>query len=278
MIKIFLTVRNRLAITKKCIHALKVHSELPHQIYVYNNNTNYLLEEHFAYFMKAYEKRVIHQITFTTPETTFNAFSKAATCNFFGKQHNEDPNKDKYSFLVMLDNDIIVTPGWDQIIRSAWKYVNKNKLTDVKVIGQQPGGIKGLVKVDHKITDNITARIGKLGGSGLWSVRSNFFTDVGFLDLKQLVGQDKKHDQLYWRLMEQTTKGRPYIMGVKAKLGIHCGSEAGSVCNVLTRGRNKAGQVLNDIKFPEAEKTIDSYDFDKFYEKISKSERMLNDW
>jgi hypothetical protein len=98
MIKIFLTVRNRLAITKKCIEALKKHSTIRHQLYVYNNQTNHLLEEHFKYFYKLYSRGLVSQVSFTSDDSNFNAFSKASTCNFFGSQHEHDPNKDKYNF------------------------------------------------------------------------------------------------------------------------------------------------------------------------------------
>ena len=54
MIKIFLTVRNRLAITKKCIQAIHKHSTMPYQLYVYNNQTNYKLDEHFEYFYELF--------------------------------------------------------------------------------------------------------------------------------------------------------------------------------------------------------------------------------
>ncbi len=54
MYKIMLTVRNRLSVTKKAIHALKYHSKIPHQIYIYDNLTNYKLDEHF------YDKYIIN--------------------------------------------------------------------------------------------------------------------------------------------------------------------------------------------------------------------------
>ena len=57
MVKIFMSVRNRLGITKKCIEALKKHSKLPHQIYVYDNETNYRLRDHFDYFADLYERK-----------------------------------------------------------------------------------------------------------------------------------------------------------------------------------------------------------------------------
>jgi hypothetical protein len=271
MIKICITVRNRLAITKKCLEAIKRHSILPHQIYIYDNNTNYLLNEHFKYFQKLYKKREISQITFTTIESTFNAFSKAVTFNLFGRQHEEDPQKDSYDFLLLLDNDIIVTPGYDQKLSAVWKYMEKKKMKDIKIVGQSPGGIKGKEKIEH-IIGKMKGRKGKLGGSGLWAFRNNFFRDIGFLDLKSLVGHNKKHDQQYWHKCEKATNGEPYIFALHEKLGIHCGRVAGSVCNKLTSNKNA------NINFEAAEKEIDNTDFDTFYEKIVNDKYLIGNW
>jgi hypothetical protein len=276
MIKIFLTVRNRLEITKKCIHALKLHSKIPHSLYVYDNASNYMVENHFAYFCKMYMDGYVDQICFTSEKSTFDAFSKASTCNFFGQQHEQDPKKNKYEFLVMLDNDIIVTPEWDLKLREAWKYVINKKMTDVKVIGQRPGGIKNVTPTEYRISESIIGRVGKLGGSGLWSVRNDFFRDVGFLDLNRLVNHDKKHDQLYWVAMDRATRGNPYIMGLNQKLGIHCGREAGSVCNVLTR--NRGADKKEKIKFKLAEEKISNLSFDDFYKNINNDKHLVGGW
>jgi len=276
MIKIFITVRNRLAITKKCIESLILHSELPHRIYVYDNASNHRLEEHFQFFHELYSRKLISQVTFTSEASTFNAFSKASTCNFFGLQHEQDPQKDSYEFLLMLDNDIIMTPAWDKTLKQAWNFVNKRKLRHVKIIGQLPGGIKSR-KETHNINENLLGKVGTLGGSGLWSVRPNFFRDVGYLNIRQLVGHDKKHDQQYWRLLAKASAGKPYIMGVNKKLGIHCGKQAGSVCNKLTRNRNRKDK-LDLIKFENAEKRIDSQDFKTFYDSIVNDQGLIRDW
>ena len=278
MIKIFLTVRNRLGITMKCIEAIKRHTTTPYQLYVYNNQTNYLLDEHFKYFLKLYSKGLVSQLCFTTNESTFNAFSKASTCNFFGHQHENDPQKDSYNFLLMLDNDIILTPGWDTYLLQAWKYVRKNNHNHIKIIGQLPGGIKSKSE-EHKIREDMIGRAGILGGSGLWSVRPNFFREVGFLDLKQLVGQNKMHDQLYWRLLARSTNGKPYIMGINKKLGVHCGKICNSVCNVLTRNRNIKGEkLLETIKFAESDEKIRQTDFDTFFKQIYEDKQLIGDW
>jgi len=275
MVKIFLTVRNRLAITKKCIEALKKHSTISYQLFVYDNATNYLIKEHFEYFSRLYEKGLVTQVTFTTEESTFHAFSKASTCNFFGRQHEEDPNKDKYTFLLFLDNDVIVTPKWDEKLKIAWKYVNKAGMNHIKVIGQLPGGIKNKEGPVLNIA-GMEARAGRLGGSGFWSVRPNFFRDVGFLDLKQLVGQDKRHDQLYWHLLQHASKGKPYILGLRERLRIHCGPKVGSICNRLTR--NKGPDRLNMIKFEHVEENISKMDFDEFFSWISNNRTLIKGW
>ncbi len=278
MIKIFLSVRNRLAITKKCIEALEKHSTIPHQIYVYDNDSNYLIDEHFDYFCEMYKKGIIAQVTFTTTKTTFNAFSKASACNFFGQQHEQDPHKDGYVFLLMLDNDIIVTPEWDRKLATSWKYINKNKLNDIKVVGQTPGGIKNK-KTVVKINEELQGRTGKLGGSGLWSVRTNFFDDVGLLNLSELVGFDKKHDQNYWRLLDISTGGKPYILALNQKLGIHCGKMAGSVCNRLTTNKKMPEEKrLELIKFEKAEDRIEKLTFSEFFNIIHTDKVLMADW
>jgi len=149
-------------------------------------------------------------------------------------------------------------------------------LKHVKVIGQLPGGIKSK-KESHNITKEIIGKVGALGGSGLWSVQPNFFKTVGFLDLRALVGFDKRHDQSYWRLLQKSSPGKPYIMGINQKLGIHCGKRAGSVCNKLTGNRTNKNR-LELIKFEGAEKRIDSMDFTTFYKSIINDQVLIGNW
>lgn len=278
MYKVFISVRNRLAMTCKCLAALKKHSVLPHQIFVYDNLTTNKIDEHFMYLSLLYQKGIISQATFNTTDSTFNAFSKAVACNQFLFNHEQDPNKDKCDFLLFLDNDIIVTPGFDQILKQAWIDVKKYKMNNIKVIGQLPGGIKAKKDLTEKIS-GFPAKTGKNGGSALWSISPNFAREVGYLDIQPLVGHNKKHDQHYWVKLEHASKGMDYILGLQHTLGIHCGRTAGSVCNTLTRNRNVKESRLNDlIKFGEAEEKIDSLSFDQFYELIKNDKSMIGDW
>jgi len=276
MIKIFITVRNRLSITKKCLLAIKKHSTIPHQIYVYDNLTNHLLKEHFEFWYQMYEKGIINQITFTDQQSTFNAFSKAVSINLFGSQHMFDPNKDKYDYLMMIDNDIILTPEWDKILFNAWNDVKKRKLENIKSITQLPGGIKSKINLDYPIGEK-KAKIGYLSGGGIQCVKSNFFEDIGFLPIKDLVGHNKRSDQIYWRLMEKKTNGKPYVLGLDHKIGIHCGKLTGSMCNTLTRQKNDKN-LMEKIKFKDAEERIEKMSFEEFYEMIRNDKELMNDW
>lgn len=278
MYKVMINCRNRLAITTKCITALTKHSVEKPEIYIYDNLTSHKINEHFMYWNLLYQKGIVQQITFNTKQSTFNAFSKAVSCNQFGYNHEQDPNKDSYDFLLFLDNDIIVTPGFDEILKNAWIDIKKNQMKDIKVISQLPGGIKGKKEVKNKIA-GLKAMSGTFGGSGLWCVKPNFFREIGYLDVNSLVNLHKKHDQNYWIKLGKSTNGRDYILGLDKKLGIHCGKISGSICNILTKNSKVKGSNVEElIKLDHAEKEIDSMNFDMFYEKIKNDKTLANDW
>jgi len=266
MIKIFLSVRNRLSITKKCIEALVKHSKIPHQIHVYDNLTNYKLKNHFEYFYNLYKHGIISKVVFNSQESTFSCFSKVVSCNQFANDHNMDPKKSKYDFITILDNDIIVFPGWDEVILDAWKYVKKKKLNNIKIISQYPGGIKNCEVLKDKIR-NDKIRIGKLGGSAFWNVQSNFFKDVGLINVRTVQNQEKKHDINYWNLLNKSSRGNPYIMGLSFKLCVHVGGMAGSICNTLSRNRNSKDK-FERIKFKDSEERIERMTFKNFFDNV----------
>jgi len=230
------------------------------------------------YFSLLYERGFISQYTVNTKESTYGAFSKAASSNQFGLNHEQDPKKDEVDFLLFLDNDIIILKqGWDLILKNAWDDVKKQNMNNIKIIGQLPGGITARNNTG-KIAGFDSAS-GINGGSGFWSVRPNFFADVGYLDLKELVGFEKKHDQKYWEKLSKLNRGKDYILGLDTKLVIHTGGIAGSVCNNLTKYRISAVVNKNEVvKFEKQEEEIDSLAFDQFYDKIKDDKRLINNW
>lgn len=264
MIKIAINVRNRLAVTKKCIQAIYEYSELDFQLYIYDNLSNHNLKDHFEYFWKLYEKGMITQVTFNTKDSTFDAFSKAAALNQFGHNHEQDPRREEFLYLMFLDNDMLVMPGWDTTLRDAWNDVNKLKMSNIKVICQHPGGMKSTNVIPQKMAghDSVT---GKFGGSGFWSVRTDFYRDVGFLKMKSLVGLNKKHDQNYWKMLAKS--GKDYVLGLKTRMVIDTGGFSGSVCNVIGYGGVDA-KKMEKIKYVKRDAAIEQMTFQEFYQKM----------
>lgn len=263
MIKIFLTVRNRLCLTKKCIEALEKHTKSPYELYVFNNLSDYLIDEHFEFFRDMYKENRLSQIVFNTSRSTFNAFSKGVANNQFGHIHQMDPNKERTDFILMLDNDIILTDGWDKKVLNGWKDVDKLRMKNIKIVSQIPGGIMKRKGLNKKI-GGYYAEEGYNGGSAIWTVRKDFFEDVGFLNIKRLVGINKKHDQHYWPMVSKKTNGKPYILGLDTVLAYDSSPLLGSVCNALEKSRKNKNQRL-DISFSSKEEKIDNMDFDEFF-------------
>jgi hypothetical protein len=267
MYKIFLTVRNRLSSTVKCIEAIKRHSKLEHQLYVYDNITNYKIDEHFAYFSELYKEGIITQVTFNTAQSTFGAFSKAVASNMFGLQHQQDPNKYLCEFLVILDNDTCVCQDWDEILSSSWKEIKKRNLNNIKILTNYTMGIVNPHKLNFKIND-IDVYAGKYSGSSLWCVQNDFFEDVGLLNLERLVGVDKKHDQQYWNKLKLSSNSDEYVAGLDTRLSVDFSVLSGSLCNILSSDVQNKEEL---IKLERGEDSISEMSFEYFYDYIKKT-------
>ena len=271
MIKIAITVRNRLGITKKCIEAIKRHTKTPYSIYVFDSLTNYRLKDHVDYFESLFEKKEIDFFSFANKRSTFNAFSKASCLNFFGHMHLDDPS-DSTNMIVLLDNDMIVREDWDLIALEAWREIKRLRLSNIHIVTQYPGGTTIISEVNVDVPKVSRAFLGIRSGSGFWCLKPDFFNKVGFLDLSNLTGLNKKHDQLYWKKLAQINNGQPYVIALMSPMCLHCGKIAGSVCNVLTRQHDP-----NKAIFKEQDKKIESMTFDEFYSKIQ-SDASLTKW
>ena len=264
MYKIFLTVRDRLNLTKMCIEAIEKHSKRNYQLYIYDNLTSYKTQEHFLYYSMLYEQKRITQVCFTTKESTFDSFSKSSTCNFFGQQHEQDPNKDNYEFLVLLDNDVIVSPGWDETLFNAWKTVIKSNKNKIKVITYLNKSIKK--QKEFPDIDGRKCAVGRFSGSALWCVKTDFFSDVGFLDLSSMIGMNKKHDQRYWPRLKEKSGTDEYILGVEG-IAYHY-YKVGSMCNLLTKYKIDDPDYNNKLmEIQTTDDTLADTKFNNFYNK-----------
>jgi len=274
MFKICICVRNRLGITKKCIEAITKHTNSKkYEIYIYDNLTNYRLNDHFTYFNKLFQKDIIQQYTVNSDKSTFNAFSKVVAINQFGHHHLMDPRRNDFEFIVLLDNDMIVMPDWDLYLYDAWKFLKSKNDKYIKIVTQFPGGIKHAVIQPYKIRD-ANVYTGKLGGSGFWAVNTDFFNDVGFLNCANFINIHKKHDQLYWLKLARASRNNNYILAINERIVLHAGGIAGSVCNSLTKQSNSLNK-LEKIKFKEVDAKIEKLTFDEFFSSVKDKSKLF---
>jgi len=269
LIKIFLTCRNRFHLTRFCIQALYKFTHQPFQLYVYDNLTDYLVRDHWGFFCSLYEKGLITKYVANTRHSTFGCFSKAVAWNEFGHIHMMDPLWDTTDFLLCLDNDILVTDGWDLVVSSIWSSLKESEWYKyIHVVTQWYGSKLG--QKNKTELNGYTCHLGTHTGSGFWAVKPTFFLDVGFLDITKFIGLNKKHDQFYWQMMLEKNQGLPYICGVEHMLFYNCGWwGTKSLCNTLTVCPD------SDVSFSEEEDKLSQMTFSEFYSAVQEASEKL---
>ena len=269
MIKICITVRNRLAVTKKCIESIHKHTTQPFQIYVYDNLTSHRFKDHIDYYTKQFRHNIISKFIINSDSSTYNCFSKVCAFNEFGFDHEQDPDKDGIDFLVLLDNDMILTPAWNE---KAFAVINGlSNHENIHIVTQCPGGVSD--RKESITVNGIKCDVGVHGGSGFWILKPTFFREIGYLDCNLVKGLNKKHDQNYWRKIEKVTNGKKYALAIHHIMALHTGPVySGSVCNILTKDK----MDFKNIRLEEEDKNIENMDFDTFYNEIKDNERCQN--
>lgn len=264
-IAVMITVRNRLALTKKCIQTLYKSTRRPIHLFVYDNCTSYKIKEHFDYFSELYETGVLQKYVVNTFESTYNAFSKVVAFNEFGRTILENPIANRYEFLVLLDNDMMmVKDNWDDIIIDMWRGIDsEEELRDmIHIVTQWPNGCTSAQTGEFHIGDeNYKLQLGYTSGSCFWCFRDSFFKKVGFLNPNNVVGQNKKHDQLYWHKMRAINNHKPYILAVEEDLVVTYDNYKDinlSICDPSQFDPQK------EITFKEVDDTIDKMPYDSF--------------
>ncbi|KKK73581.1 hypothetical protein LCGC14_2892410, partial [marine sediment metagenome] len=191
------------------------------------------------------------------------AFSKVVASNMFADQHKGDPKGGECDYIVCLDNDMIVTPGWDSRVNLIWRAVidKPRVLGNTKIIGQI--GIMSKQQTLVDIGENERVVIGKKGGSGFWVVLPNFFEEWGRLNIRHFIGKHKGYDGAYWAQIEKTHSG-VYTAGIDGRpLVYHCGDMVGSVCLRLEEGQVPTSEIAQ-----RADEQLGRMDFAEFYEMV----------
>ena len=274
-ILVFLTVRNRLEITKKCVEALYKYTSRPVHLFVFDNLTQTRVDDHFNYFCDLYKQGKIKKYVVNTTESTCNCFSKATSWNEMGLFVETHPNKEMYDWILCIDNDmIIIEPGWDDIIKETMEVVEK-KVPDIMIYTQAPGGVSGTeITIPIKGKD-VSARIGVNGGSGFWNVPTDFFSKIGLLELEPLVNINKRHDLNLWEKLNEWSNGTPYTFAINLPLALHTGYYNGQDLSICKKTRNNPS--LN-IDFEEFDTIVGNMNFEEFITWIKKDQEVFRKW
>jgi len=228
-------------------------------IYAFDNKSD-LSDERAAMFYNLLKQDKIKYYSYDTSESTYNCFGKAVTFQRWIKMMITErnmystisPGLDGYrTFYVLMDNDMLLGPGWDEYFISAAEQVERIQ-PDTHMLIKSPGGVPESCRQDpqYKIKNvfdgsdiSIQPGIGG-GGSGFWFMTYNMLNKVMWddRDLKYTFNVDKRHDSTTWRLIHDKNGICKYNAAVVPPsednpLVLHLGGRIGSICNQLVKGK-----------------------------------------
>jgi len=275
MIRIMMSTRERPIYTLRCIEALEKFTSESFEIFLFDDRSQEKLPKRYELYSQLVKQNRISFLGVLPPqsEVSHNVFGKAYFWNLFGFMSTYEQNTfaesfRKFDWLMLIDNDIFVRKqGWEQDLIHCWKLIDEHPdfSKTVKVVTQAPGGVMG-EKLDMELAPGWKVRIGCYGGSGFWLLKPNYFMEVGLLPLQYLVGQNKKHDQLSWSVLEKQTQSQRYICGVWKQLALHVGHDH-SVCNYLTTGQNAIRK-----RYEREDKAFEDMTVDEIIQKYDRKE------
>ena len=261
-LKVMMTCRERINLTEKTIQSIRDNSTIFENIsiYCYDNLSDLDNETRFQRFQMMLKNNLIQYYSYDTPSTLGNCFGKAVAYykwiqqikfeEQLGRLNKTDKSK---TYYLLIDNDMIVGPKWDQYFVSAASQCPESTYFLVKF----PGGIPTIAQesstkcqVTNLFSKDVPEKFNIVhanagGGSGFWFMTTQMLAKHvwGISEVNQTYKRFKRHDTTMWntirRLRGASTK---YVTGVippdpEQPLVLHLGSVVGSMCNQLTTGQ-----------------------------------------
>jgi hypothetical protein len=281
-LNVMLTCRDRTYFTQKCIEAL--HQNTKHfdkiDIYCFDNLTN-LGEGRFSIFEELILENKIVFYSYDTMKSTNNCFPKSiAYYKWYNlmQVYTEIPNYVYNNFYLMIDNDMIVCPKWDDYFLTAAAFSTSETCYIVK----RPGGVVArngkikMVKVKNIFNkdeefDLIHAGFG--GGSGFWFMNERITKKHVWTKNIAVESYSKTRgdDVSIWRAIDKTNgKKTQYVDGVTAPkdnpLVIHMGPVLGSMCNLTPnqykKEKDQYDMIDEEISQMTIEEIIEKYKYE----------------
>ena len=261
MIKVFLSVRNRLGLTKQCLEALRRYTKAPLEIYVFDNLTEpRLLAEHAAFFADKILRGEIAQYVINTAASTHGSFSLCAAATQFADQYARDA-RGTCKMILQLDNDVIVEGGWDSSVRLIWDAVKKAGIDTVQYVSPF---VWGSHKTDVMVGE-VPVCVGLMGGSAFMAMQPDFYSTIGMPEPRLLRGKCKGYDRwLGWHIEAKIPES--YAATADLPLATHCGPLVASICNRLHNGEEAYSPEIE-----EHDRAIGEMSFEDFREMVAGS-------
>lgn len=259
-LSVMIPARDRLILTEKCIDSIWKHSNLFQQIqiYVFDNKSD-LIPERFSLFNRLLKENRIQYYSYDTSESTMLCFGKAITFNRWidmmkmEKDVYDHVPEPKYrqvkNYYLLLDNDFILGPKWDQYFISTCDYARKIE-KNCKFIVKLPGGIPSRHRngpeypMQNLFNNDETFMVKSAcggGSSGMWFMDYKMLMDMRWDNeyIATVFNINKRHDTNSWNHIRRKFGASNYVIGLKAPeeypLCLHLGGQTGSVCNQLRR-------------------------------------------
>lgn len=289
ILKVMIPCRDRSILTKKCIESIHENTKRFDEIQIYCfDNLSSLESGRFSMFENLLKRNLISFYSYDTMNSLNDCFGKSVAYKRWLDMINNDLKvnatvkiKDREHYYMLLDNDMIVCPKWDDYFISA---LSGEKPTTYFLV-KYPGGTskqknlekKTKVKNVFNSKEEIDIQYGLGGGgSGFWFMNESMmkkqlcrWTSIEVAQTHKLY---KRHDSTMWRSIIKTTGvGSSYFIRViapdpKYPLVLHLGSVFGSMCNSLMKEQYKREQ----IKFEADEQQLKNLDVSQIIEKFNK--------
>lgn len=256
-LNVLLTSRDRTILTSKAIDSLYENSKIFENIniYLYDNYSN-MDSERMSLIQRLISDKKICHYSYSNEISTGNVFPKMfahtlwtthmSTIHHIRSRKGKNLGVNEY-FLIM-DNDMIVGPKWDQYFVSCIQDIEV-KYPNIKFTMPLPSGInpakqKELQKVDviNIFNSKKTATYGLsncAGGSGFWFMTFNMLSSMNLNneDVLSTYNRFKHHDSTIWNRIKKDNGNLNYCAAIIHKTDpyvLHLGGIVGSLCNNLT--------------------------------------------
>lgn len=286
ILNVCLTCRDRNILTQKTIESIHENTKLFDKIKIYCfDNYSELDSERIEIFSNLLKDKKIHYYSYDTAESTNNHFPKAVIFNrWIDMVELESKLNDEETYYLLIDNDMILCPNWDEYFLSSVKldlgvfffvpYPSgiRGVMTPSGVKKREIITVKSMFNKEYKI---ITSQKG--GSSGMWFMSKEQLNKLKWNkeNFDETKDSFKKHDVTTWKkLRKEYGENYKYVAAIQtiSPLVLHLGDAFGSIC--VPANRNQYHQNLK-TKYKENEKVLKNMSIESIIEKYGE---VLREW